>query len=84
MSDNIKQEFEQNNPKLVYIDHEMVGNKYLGVGFLFISDQGKVYCGVRAYPVEKGKVLWKEDIHTFNSWKDVNTKAIINFDTRSR
>ena len=84
MLENIKREFELNNPKLVYVDHEMVGSDHVGVGFLFISDQGNVYCGVRVYPYENGVVAWKKDIHTFNSWKDVSRKALDNYITKGR
>lgn len=84
MLDDIKREFEINNPKLVYVDHEKIGTDFMGVGFLFISDHGKVYCGVRAYPIENGKVLWNADIHTFSSWKDVSRKALDNYITKGR
>lgn len=67
---NIKQEFQNHNPKLVYIDHEVVSPGKIGIGFLAIGG-GRVLGGVRIYKVEKGEVDWDSPLETVPSWKDI-------------
>lgn len=66
---NIKQEFLDHNPNLLYVDHEFITPNMLGVGFLAIGG-GRVLGGVRIYQVERGIVEWDNPSTTLASWKE--------------
>lgn len=69
----IKQEFQENNPSLTYVNHELITPSLLGVGFVCVRGP-RSFAGVRLYPIKDGKIQWNSSSGVLDSWADLKDR----------
>lgn len=69
----IKQEFQNHNPSLLYVDHDFVSPSIVGISFLAVGG-GRVLGGVRLYNVNNGAIDWANPVKTVESWANIERR----------